>query len=64
MMFVKPPMTNFNMAVRVDCAFYACSPLPPHKSSSPLIVSGKEPDFGQKSLLETNIQNKAHFSFH
>ena len=29
MMLVRPPMTNFKMTVRADCAVSAYSPLPP-----------------------------------
>ena len=29
MMLVRPPMTNFKMTIRADCAVSACSPLSP-----------------------------------
>ena len=72
MTLVRPPMTNFKMTVRADCAVSACSPLTvsiktfaPWLSGPPLskgvsLWTGVHPP----PTLVAGIQNKANFPFH
>ena len=68
-MLVRPPMTNFKMMVRADCAIPACSPLPPAiKTLAHWLWRRRgQSVFGQTSVPHSpvaSIQNKASFPFH
>ena len=66
-MLVRPPMTNFRIAVWADCAISACSPLSPSIKALAHWQSVKGVSFWTgvcppPSLA--NIWNKAHLPFH
>ena len=66
MILIRPPMTNFRMTVRSDCAVFARSPLPP----SMKVLARWLPVWGARSLdrslhrLIAGLWNKANLPFH
>ena len=54
---VRPPMANFKMPVRADCAVSACSPLPPSIKALAPWLSRRESAFGQASTLSPGCRH-------
>ena len=65
-MLLSPPMTNFKMTVRADCAVSACSHLPPSIKVLARIVYGRDQPLDRcpQSPLVIGFQTEANFPFH